>query len=122
MEKTFFIPCIITTILFSFCLKAYSQINEDSVMLSKSEQWKIEQKKGLFGLSKPSFGIFTTLNVSKIDSGFYKKKIKDSASFDMEIGGGENDMDHSKYMTVQKTKWYKLLLAADTLQRVPPSP
>lgn len=76
---------IITTILFSFYVKAYSQVNEDSVMLSKSEQWKIEQKKGLFGLSKPLFGIFTTLNVIKIDSGFYKKKIKDSASLDFGV-------------------------------------
>ncbi len=108
-------------IVLSFsCINIFGQVNEDSVMVANSEQWKIEPKKGLFGLSKPSFGNFTTVSVNKIDSGFYKKKIKDSSSFDFELGRGENDMDHSKYMTIQKTKWYKLLLAtnADTTNAV----
>ncbi len=98
----------------SVCLHGICQGYEDSVMIAHSVPSKIEPKKGLFGLSKPSFGNFTTLSVSKMDSGFYKKKIKDSSSLDLELGNGENDMDHSKYMTIQKTKWYKLLLASDS--------
>lgn len=120
MQKIFFFASLALLMILSFSEISFSQVNEDSVMLSNSEQWKVEQKKGLVGLSKPSFGIFTTLNVGKMDSGFFKKKIKDSASFDFELGRGENDMDHSKYMTIQKTKWYKLLLAtnADTTNAV----
>ncbi len=120
MQKNFVLLCLAMPILLPFCEKGFSQVNKDSVMLANSEQWKVEQNKGLFGLSKPYFGNFTTLNVIKMDSGFFKKKIKDSASFDFELGRGENDMDHSKYMTIQKTKWYKLLLAtnADTTNAV----
>ena len=120
MQKLFSFGSFAVAIVLCICVKGFSQVNEDSVMLANSGQWKVEQKKGLFGLSKPSFGIFTTLSVTKMDSGFFKKKIKDSASFDFEFGRGENDMDHSKYMTIQKTKWYKLLLAtnADTTNAV----
>ena len=112
-KQTRLVVTYILVLCFS-CIHIFGQVNEDSVMLANSEQWKVAQKKGLFGLSKPSFGNFTTLTVSKMDSGFYKKKIKDSSSFNLELGGGENDMDQSKYMTIQKTKWYKLMLAADT--------
>ena len=31
------------------------------------------------------------------------------------MGYDGHDLDHSKYMTVQKTKWYKLSLAGDTV-------
>ncbi len=113
MQRTFFPRLIVLAMLLSFTKISFSQINEDSMMLAKSEEWKVQQKKGLFGLSKPVFGNFTTLNVSKIDSGYYKKKTKDSSSFDLEFGSGENGIDQSKYMTIQKTQWYKLLLASD---------
>lgn len=96
------------------CQHALCQGYEDSVMIANSMQLKIEPKKGLFGLSKPTFGNFTTLSVNKMDSGFHKKKTKDSSSFELELGGGEHDMDQMKYMTIQKTKWYKLLLASDS--------
>ncbi|HEV8084385.1 MAG TPA: hypothetical protein VGP55_14355 [Chitinophagaceae bacterium] len=112
-KQTRLVVAYILVLSFS-CINIFGQVNEDSVMLANSEQWKIEPKKGLFGLSKPSFGNFTTVSINKIDSGFYKKKIKDSSSFDFELGSGENDVDQSKYMTIQKTKWYKLMLAADT--------
>ena len=34
----------------------------------------------------------------------------------MILGYDGHDLDHSKYMTVQKTKWYKLSLAGDTVK------
>ena len=114
MKVKNFISLISALTLSWLSTSTYCQVNEDSVMLANSEQWKIEPKKGLFGLSKPSFGNFTTVSVNKMDSGFYKKKIKDSSSFDLELGGGESDMNQSKYMTIQKTKWYKLMLASDS--------
>ncbi len=116
MKKTFFLPYLFMTVSLSICVRGFSQVNEDSAMLANSEQWKVEQKKGLFGLSKPSFGIFTTLNVGKMDSAFFKKKTKDSSAIDYEISGSGNDIDNSKYLTIEKTRFYKLRLAgnADT--------
>ncbi|HEV8082642.1 MAG TPA: hypothetical protein VGP55_05540 [Chitinophagaceae bacterium] len=76
MKKTFFLPYLFMTVLLSICVRGFSQVNEDSAMLANSEQWKVEQK-GLFGLSKPSFGIFTTLNVGKMDSAWIRNDIDD---------------------------------------------
>lgn len=100
--------------LLSFSKIGFSQVGEDSMMLAKSEEWKVQQKKGLFGLSKPVFGHYITKEVYKIDSPIIRRRSKDSASFDLEISGSGNDIDNSKYVTVQKTKWYKLLLATDS--------
>ena len=61
MQKLFSFGSFAVAIVLCICVKGFSQVNEDSVMLANSGQWKVEQKKGLFGLSKPSFGIFTTL-------------------------------------------------------------
>lgn len=114
MQKTFCLAGLIFVVFLSICLHGICQGYEDSIMLAHSMPSKIEPKKELVGLSKPSFGNFTTLSVSKMDSGFHKKKVKDSSSFDLELGNGENDMDQSKYMTIQKIKWYQLLLASDS--------
>lgn len=114
MPKIFRLAVLIFFVCLSICQHCLCQGYEDSVMIANSMQLKIEPKKGFFGLSKPTFGNFITLSVNKIDSGFYKKKTKDSSSFDLEFGSGENGIDQSKYMTIQKTKWYKLLLASDS--------
>ena len=67
----------------------------------------------MFGLSKPEFGNFTTLDVVKINSPVIKKKTKDSSALDYEISGEGADIDQSKFLTIEKTKAYKLRLATD---------
>lgn len=114
MQRTFFTPVIILAMLLSFGKNSYSQVNEDSMMRANSEEWKVLPKKGLFGLSKPIFGNYITKEVSRLDSPINRKRSRDSSSFDMEFSGSGNDMDISKYVTIKKTKWYKLLLATDS--------
>lgn len=114
MQRTFFPPLIVLAMLLSFSSIIFSQVNEDSILLVKSEEWNVRQKKGLFGLSKPAFGNYITNEVYKIDSPIIRKRWKDSASFDMQFSSSGSDIDNSKYVTIQKTKWYKLLLATDS--------
>ena len=103
-----------------FYLPVFCQVNEDSVMAAKSEKWQVKQHKGLFGLSKPDFGSFATLGVTRFDSTVTKKKTKDSSYTDAEISGEGIDIDLSKFMTIEKRKFYKLQLAtnADTIEAV----
>jgi hypothetical protein len=112
------ILCLITVC--SFCLSVVCQVNVDSVMVAKSEKLQIQQHKGLFGLSKPDFGSFTTLDVTRFDSAVTKKKTKDSSYFGFEISNEGTDIDLSKFMTIEKTKFYRLQLAtnADTMEAV----
>jgi len=70
----------------------------------------VKQNKGIFGLSKPAFGNYTTLNVYGIDSPVIKKKTKDSSYNGVEFPGEGADIDASKFMTIEKKKFYKLLL------------
>jgi len=95
-------------------------VNEDSVLLANSEKWKVQQHKGLLGLSKPDFGSFTTIGVGRFDSTVTKKKTKDGKNIDVEISSEGTDIDQSKFLTIEKTKFYKLQLAAnaDTIEAV----
>ncbi len=114
MQRTFFPPLIVLAMVLYFSEISFSQVNKDSVMRANSEEWKVQPKKGLFGLSKPVFGNYITKEVSRLDSPIIRRRSKDSASFDMEFSSSGNDMDISKYVTIKKTTWYKLLLAADS--------
>jgi hypothetical protein len=107
-------------ILCFFYLPVFCQVNEDSVMIAKSEKWQVQQHKGLFGLSKPDFGSFTTTDVTRFDSTVTKKKTKDSSYAGWEISNEETDIDFSKFMTIEKTKFHRLQLAtnADTIETV----
>jgi hypothetical protein len=89
-------------------------------MLKHSDQWTVKQHKGLFGLSKPAFGPYTTISVTKIDSPVIKKKIKDSSYAGAEISSSGTDVDVSKFLTIKKTRFYKLSLstASDTAEAV----
>ena len=66
---------LFSLILFYYPQPLACQVNPDSVLLAHSEKWKVKLNKGLFGLSKPDFGNFTTLEVSKTSSPVIKKKI-----------------------------------------------
>jgi hypothetical protein len=83
-------------------------------MLAHSEKWAVKQHKGLFGLSKPSFGTYATIDVEKIDSPIIKKKTKNGSYAGAEISGSGTDIDVSKFVTIEKTKFYKLLLGTSS--------
>ena len=105
--------------LFSFH-PVFCQVNKDSTLIVNSEKLSVKLNKGLFGLSKPAFGAHSTLSVSKIDSAVIRKKTKDSSYIGAEISSEGTDFDQSKFMTIEKTKFYKLSLGAisDTVEAV----
>lgn len=117
MKKRSFLILLILIAAKQFC---FCQVNEDSAMLTNSEKWQVKLNKGLFGLSKPDFGPYKTIQVVKLDSAVIKKKTKDSASFDAEFSGSGSDFDQSKYMTIEKKKFYKLSLSttSDTTKAI----
>lgn len=108
MKKRVFLILLILIFGNKFC---FCQMNEDSAMLANSERWQVKLNKGLFGLSKPDFGPYKTIEVIKLDSAVIKKKTKDSTSFNAEYSGSGSDFDQSKYMTIEKKKFYKLSLS-----------
>jgi len=89
----------------SFC-----QVNEDALLLTHSDKWTAKLHKGLFGLSKPEFGSYTTLNIAKIDSPVIRNKTKDSSYAGAEFSSSGTDMDIGKFITIKKTKFYMLSL------------
>ena len=84
-----------------YSISTYCQ-NPDSILLANSVNYSVKQNKGIFGLSKPVFGNYTTLNVSKVDSPVIKKKTKDSSYSGVEFSGEGTDFDQSNFMTVEK--------------------
>ncbi|HNP21334.1 MAG TPA: hypothetical protein PKM63_09545 [Panacibacter sp.] len=94
-------------------LPAYSRQNPDSLLLAHSEQWTAKPNKGLFGLSKPQFGPYTTTAVIKLDSPVIKQKTKDSSFIGFESSTDGTDFDQSKYLTIKKSKFYKLSLSKE---------
>ncbi|MEO8764269.1 MAG: hypothetical protein ABI416_08275, partial [Ginsengibacter sp.] len=107
------VNCLTYTCLIVFCnfgTPLFCQINQDSAMLAHSEKWKVKQNKGLFGLAKPDFGTFTTIEIAKANSPVIKKKTKDSSYYDAAISGEGTDLDFGKFLTIEKTKLYKLSL------------
>lgn len=89
-------------------------------MLAHSDKWKVKSNKGLFGLAKPDFGPYNTLEVVKVNSPVIKKKTKDSSYAGAEISREGTDMDFSKFLTIEKSKIYKLSLgtASNTTEAV----
>lgn len=111
------IPNLYTlSILFTLLyMSASGQFSQDSLLLAKSEKWEVKKNKGLFGLSKPEFGPYTTNDVVKLDSPVIKTKIKDSSYISWEGSSSGNDFDQSKYLTIKKSKFYKLSLGTSSV-------
>ena len=107
-EIQIFIACII--LLNIFVVKTFSQSLEDSVMIANCEKWNVVYKKGMLTLSQPGSAQAFTMNLSKLDSGKIKQKRKDSA--DIEFSGSDG-FDQSKYMTIKKSRVYKLQAGTD---------
>ncbi|QEC68241.1 hypothetical protein FRZ67_13385 [Panacibacter ginsenosidivorans] len=110
MRRTDTLTSLFFATFFCCYLTAFSQANDDSLIIANSERLSVKLNKGLFGLSKPAFGNYATLNVSKLDSAVIKKKTKDSSYIGAEISSEGTDFDQSKFMTIEKTKFYKLSL------------
>jgi hypothetical protein len=112
------IVCLI--ICFTSHNTCLAQVNEDSLLLAHSVKWEVKQNKGLFGLAKPDFGSYATLGVARIDSAVLKKKTKDSSYAGIDVSGEGSSIDLSKYMTIEKKKFYNLKLASipDTIESV----
>jgi hypothetical protein len=78
---------------------------------TNSEKWKVKENNKLFGdIRKPEFGPYTTTGAEKLDSPVIKKKTKDGKEFEVTIGQGA-DIDMSKKVTIEKTKFYRMQLA-----------
>jgi len=105
---SFILLCFIAYIT---CIDNCFSQNKDSLLLVHSEKWEVKQNKGLFGLSKPAFGSYITLEVTKIDSPVVKKKTKDSSYSDIGFSGEGTQFDLGKFMTIEKKKFYRFKLS-----------
>jgi hypothetical protein len=110
MKKSIQICIAYIVLLNIFIEKSYSQSLEDSVMIANCEKWSIVYKKGMLTLSQPGPAQAFTMNLSKLDSGKIKQKRKDSS--DIEFSGSDG-FDQSKYMTIKKSRVYKLQAGTD---------
>ena len=91
---------------------AFGQTNQDSLLLVGSERWHVDQNKGVFGLAKPQFGPYNTVNVGKHEAPVLKNKTTDGKEMDYAITGEGASLDIDKLKTIEKVKFYKLTLAA----------
>src|SRR4030095_16972994 len=109
-----------TAFLFSAALLFFNKVSRcqknkqkpiDSALEANSEKWKVKLQRPMFGMGKPEFGPYTTIDLEKLDSPVLRTKTKDGsytgASYDL---GGGWDWDFSKYQTVQKRKAYNMLV------------
>lgn len=103
---------LVTVCTYSSVL-SFAQSAEDSVLLANSEKSAVQQHKGLFGLSKPEFGPFVTLEVMRFDSAVVRKRTRDGTAIEAQISSDGSDIDHTKFVTVAKTKFYRLKLATN---------
>ena len=90
--------------------KVACQSIEDSIMIANSEKWNVNYKQGTFTLSQPGSDQTFTMNLIKLDSGKLKQKKKDSAEIEF---SGSDGFDHSKFMTIRKSRLYKLEAGTD---------
>lgn len=110
MKKLTFLRLTSCIIFCCYSISTYCQVNPGSALLANSVHYTVKLNKGIFGLSKPVFENYTTLDVSRVDSPVIKKKTKDSSYSGLEFSGEGTDVDFSKFMTIEKKKFYKLLL------------
>jgi hypothetical protein len=119
--KNNFILTGLNLIVFIFCYQpCFCQVNEDSVLLANSEKWNVKPNKGVFGLAKPDFGPYKTLEVKKLDSANTKKKTKGESYSSVEFSRKGTDFNIGRKLTIEKTKYYNLSLgtASNTAEAV----
>jgi hypothetical protein len=84
----------------------------DSALEANSEKWKVKEHKGIAGIAKPEFGNYKTLVAEEMDSPVIKKKRKDSLGTEVSISS-DDGLDISKYQTVEKKKFYRMVLGRE---------
>jgi hypothetical protein len=101
----------------SFCQKN-KQKPVDSVLEANSEKWKVKLHRGMFGMAKPEFGPYTTIDLSKLDSPVLRKRTKEGSYIGASYSGQGWDWDFSKYQTIEKRKAYSMTITggADTAE------
>jgi len=110
MKKKCAIKLLYPLLLFFPFAKVACQSIEDSVMIANSEKWNVNYKQGTFTLTQPGSNQTFTMNLIKLDSGKLRQKKRDSA--EMEFSGSDG-FDHSKFMTIRKSRLYKLQAGTD---------
>jgi len=78
---------------------------------TNGERWTGTQHKEAFNFGKPSFGAFTTVSVSKIDTPVINKQSVAARNSSIESSGGKTTFDQTKTVDREKTTWYRLLLS-----------
>ena len=68
----------------------------------------------MFGFAKPQFGPYTTTDGGRSGTHNTKKKTKEGSDFGADISSEGVDFDQSKYLSILKTKNYKIQLATLT--------
>ena len=121
MKNKSFLPGLFIAAFFFCCHTAFPQKNKeklDSALEANTERWKVKQHRGLFGMAKPEFGPFVTLDAEKLDSTVIKKRTKDSSWSGVSISSEGWDWDISKFKTFEKKKFYRMLVTkeADTAE------
>jgi len=94
-----------------FCCSAQIQ---DTALLAHSDKWKVKLHRGMFGLAKPEFGPYSTLDLQKLDSPVLHKRTKEGSYTGASFSSDGWDWDISKYQTVEKRKAYSTLITAGT--------
>jgi len=132
MKKYHFLPVLYMTVFFLRLRPCYCQKNSpspwDSTLESNSEKWKLSTRQKMFGnISKLEFGPFSIASIEKLDSPVMKKKTKGNGEFGLDVGydakmntGNDVDMDITKKIITQRSKYYRMLLAggADTAETI----
>lgn len=117
MKKTLIVYLFTYSLVF-FGDAAFAQKNKekplDSALEANSEKWKVKANSGLFGITKPEFGPYTTLLAEKLDSPVIRTKSKEGSSSDVSISRAGWDWDISKYKTFTKKKFYHMVLGKET--------
>ena len=115
--NNFFKPYILTMALFLGSSICFSQKGKekslDSVLESNSEKWKVKQHRPMFGIAKPSFGTYTTIDAKKLDSPVIRRKTKDGSATEINFSSQGWDLDISKFKTFEKRKVYMMKMATD---------
>ena len=109
------ILCAVTLIAHhktSFCQKNKQPL--DSSLEARSEKWKVKLHRGMFGLAKPEFGPYSTLDLQKLDSPVLRKRTKQGSYAGASFSSDGWDWDFSKYQTVEKRKAYSAIVTAAT--------
>lgn len=98
----------------SFCQKN-KQKPIDTVLEAHSEKWKVKLHRPMFGMGKPEFGPFTTIDLNKLDSPVLRKKTKEGTYTDATYNTSEGwDWDFSKYESIEKRKAYNMYVARES--------